>query len=118
MDDPEEVKALMAPELTGWRRYARGGDGPSPMGELPARARFFPDEGVDGPLARQPLIAGITTYRKNGFRGFARLVHAVAARFGQGAFDAVEAVFAAEGIGPQELRAANPPELRGWYWSS
>ncbi len=117
IDDPGEVAALMAPECTGWRRYAQGGDGDSPLGELPARARFFPDEGVDRPMDRRALEAAIASYTQAGFRGFIRLVRALYERLGEGAYDEVEAIFASEGIPPEELRSGLAPEWRGWYWS-
>jgi hypothetical protein len=115
--DPEVGRALMAPEITGWRRYARVDDEESPMGEMPARARFFPDAGVDEPMYRKGLEERIATLKGNGVRGFVRLVRTVADRFGEAAFDEVETIFAAEGVSGAELRSPSPPQLRGWYWS-
>ncbi len=117
MDDPREVARLMAPELTGWRRYAAEAPAATPLGEMPARARFFPDEGMDRPMVRGPLEAQIAAYIASGVQGFIRLARAMAERFGEGAFDEVEAAFAAEGITPEQLRSGPCREMRGWYWS-
>ncbi len=117
MDDPREVAALMTAELTGWRRYAAEAPVASPMGEMPARARFFPDAGMDQPMLRGPLEEQIATYVASGVQGFIRLARAMAERFGEGAFDVVQAAFAAEGITPQRLRSGPCPQMRGWYWS-
>jgi hypothetical protein len=115
--DPDRFQALMTPELTGWRRYGHADENLSPMGELPERARFFPDEGVDKPMDRDALVRRIATLRGNGVKGFVRLVAVMAERFGDAVFDVVQPLFEAEGISRNELRASSPPVLQGWYWS-
>ena len=116
VDDPLQGHLLMAPERSGWRRYACAARGESPLGDLPSRARFFPNVGVDRPMDRATLETGIATLTRCGVGGFVRLVRLLAERFGDAAFDEVETLFAEERIPPAVLRQASAPAWRGWYW--